>query len=276
MSAVAESRPRSPRPGSRHRDPGLGVPEAARRRRRRGRDAGAAFLLESAEHGRVGRYSFIGYRPRKVLRWSLGDPGDPYELAQRELDRTRAAALPGSAAVRRRRRRHVRLRPGAHGRAARRAQPGPARAARSGADADRRAGRVRPPASARSRWSPTHADDAETRAQAKIAEVRAGAGGAAARAAAPAASQSARGRATADFESNMTREQFEANVARIIEYISRRRRLSGRAVASAGRRRCRSARSASTAACGPSTRARTCTSSTSATSRSPAPAPSRS
>src|ERR1700758_2205828 len=37
-----------------------------------------AFLLESAEQGRVGRYSFIGFRPRKVLRWSLGDPGDPY------------------------------------------------------------------------------------------------------------------------------------------------------------------------------------------------------
>ena len=45
-----------------------------------------AFLLESAEQGRVGRFSFIGYRPRKVLRWSLGDPGDPYALLERELD----------------------------------------------------------------------------------------------------------------------------------------------------------------------------------------------
>src|SRR6202167_2859499 len=45
-----------------------------------------SFLLESAEQGRGGRYSFIGYRPRKVLRWSLGDPGDPYALIQRELD----------------------------------------------------------------------------------------------------------------------------------------------------------------------------------------------
>jgi len=36
------------------------------------------FLLESAEQGqRMGRYSFIGVRPRKVLRWSLGDGGDP-------------------------------------------------------------------------------------------------------------------------------------------------------------------------------------------------------
>ena len=40
------------------------------------------FLLESAEQGqRMGRYSFIGSRPRSVLRWSLGDPGDPYALA---------------------------------------------------------------------------------------------------------------------------------------------------------------------------------------------------
>ena len=41
-----------------------------------------AFLLESAEQGqRVGRWSFIGFRPRAVLRWSLGDGGDPYALA---------------------------------------------------------------------------------------------------------------------------------------------------------------------------------------------------
>jgi anthranilate synthase component I len=41
-----------------------------------------AFLLESAEQGqRVGRWSFIGFRPRSVLRWSLGDAGDPYALA---------------------------------------------------------------------------------------------------------------------------------------------------------------------------------------------------
>ncbi|HEV3053627.1 MAG TPA: anthranilate synthase component I [Solirubrobacteraceae bacterium] len=53
-----------------------------------------SFLLESAEQGRVGRYSFIGIRPRKVLRWSLGDPGDPYALAARELGAMRAPALP--------------------------------------------------------------------------------------------------------------------------------------------------------------------------------------
>src|SRR6201987_2581504 len=27
------------------------------------------FLLESAEQGQVGRYSFVGLRPRSVLRW---------------------------------------------------------------------------------------------------------------------------------------------------------------------------------------------------------------
>src|SRR4051794_12714989 len=54
-----------------------------------------AFLLESAEQGqRVGRYSFIGVRPRAVVRWSLGDDGDPYELAAREAGRYRQAPLP--------------------------------------------------------------------------------------------------------------------------------------------------------------------------------------
>jgi anthranilate synthase component 1 len=43
-----------------------------------------AFLLESAEQGqRVGRYSFIGVRPREVVRWSLGDDGDPYAIAEK-------------------------------------------------------------------------------------------------------------------------------------------------------------------------------------------------
>ena len=55
------------------------------------------FLLESAEHGRVGRYSFIGFRPRKVLRWSLGDGGDPYALAARELSRFSPAPPPPGA-----------------------------------------------------------------------------------------------------------------------------------------------------------------------------------
>ena len=54
-----------------------------------------AFLLESAEQGqRVGRYSFIGVRPRSVLRWSLGEPGDPYALAAQEAARWSQAQLP--------------------------------------------------------------------------------------------------------------------------------------------------------------------------------------
>ncbi|MCD6726953.1 MAG: anthranilate synthase component I [Solirubrobacteraceae bacterium] len=55
-----------------------------------------AFLLESAEQGqRVGRYSFIGVRPRSVLRWSLGDGGDPYALAAEAVGRWSQAPQPG-------------------------------------------------------------------------------------------------------------------------------------------------------------------------------------
>ncbi|MDP9400867.1 MAG: anthranilate synthase component I [Actinomycetota bacterium] len=62
----------------------------------RGGEAGhPAFLLESAEQGqRVGRWSFIGVRPRAVLRWSLGDPGDPYALAAEAVAGVRQATLP--------------------------------------------------------------------------------------------------------------------------------------------------------------------------------------
>src|SRR4051794_41882182 len=58
------------------------------------RGDGPAFLLESAEQGqRVGRWSFIGYRPRSVVRWSLADGGDPYALAAAEVSRHRQAPL---------------------------------------------------------------------------------------------------------------------------------------------------------------------------------------
>ncbi|MGI8572439.1 MAG: anthranilate synthase component I [Solirubrobacteraceae bacterium] len=59
------------------------------------REDGPSFLLESADQGRVGRYSFIGFRPRKVLRWSLGDSGDPFDLAAAEVASLRPAVLPG-------------------------------------------------------------------------------------------------------------------------------------------------------------------------------------
>jgi anthranilate synthase component 1 len=60
------------------------------------REAGPAFLLESADQGqRVGRYSFIGFRPRRVVRWSLADGGDPYAVAAEAVARHRQAPLPG-------------------------------------------------------------------------------------------------------------------------------------------------------------------------------------
>jgi anthranilate synthase component I len=40
------------------------------------RDGGPCFLLESAEQGRLGRYSFLGFHPRAVLRWSEGVLGE--------------------------------------------------------------------------------------------------------------------------------------------------------------------------------------------------------
>jgi anthranilate synthase component I len=42
---------------------------------------GPGYLLESAEQGRLGRYSFLGLRPNRTLEWSLGEAGDPYALA---------------------------------------------------------------------------------------------------------------------------------------------------------------------------------------------------
>jgi anthranilate synthase component 1 len=53
-----------------------------------------AFLLESADQGqRVGRWSFIGFRPRTVVRWSLGDGGDPYALAAEHVARYEQAPI---------------------------------------------------------------------------------------------------------------------------------------------------------------------------------------
>ena len=60
-----------------------------------------AFLLESADQGqRVGRWSFIGFRPRSVLRWSLPESGggeegevDPYALAAAQVGNLRQAPM---------------------------------------------------------------------------------------------------------------------------------------------------------------------------------------
>src|SRR6266550_3702654 len=37
------------------------------------RGEGPAFLLESAEQGRLGRWSFLGFQPRALLRWADGE-----------------------------------------------------------------------------------------------------------------------------------------------------------------------------------------------------------
>jgi anthranilate synthase component 1 len=58
-----------------------------------------AFLLESADQGqRVGRWSFIGFRPRSVLRWSLSDGGDPYALAAERVARFKQAPMDDAGA----------------------------------------------------------------------------------------------------------------------------------------------------------------------------------
>jgi anthranilate synthase component 1 len=50
------------------------TPVSAFLKLRAGEPEGApCFLLESAEQGQVGRYSFVGLRPRSVLRWSDGE-----------------------------------------------------------------------------------------------------------------------------------------------------------------------------------------------------------
>jgi anthranilate synthase component 1 len=57
------------------------------------------FLLESADQGqRVGRWSFIGFRPRAVLRWSLADGGDPYRLAAERVAAFKQAPMDGGKA----------------------------------------------------------------------------------------------------------------------------------------------------------------------------------
>jgi anthranilate synthase component I len=60
------------------------------------RGSGPSFLLESADPGqRVGRWSFLGFRPRTAIRMSLGDHPDPYMHVAEELGRYRIAPLEG-------------------------------------------------------------------------------------------------------------------------------------------------------------------------------------
>src|SRR5215210_62304 len=60
------------------------------------RGDGPSFLLESAEQGQqVGRWSFLGFRPRAVIRLARGEHPDPYRLLDEELARYRIAPLDG-------------------------------------------------------------------------------------------------------------------------------------------------------------------------------------
>ena len=178
-----------------------------------------SFLLESADQGRVGRYSFIGFRPRKILRWSLGDPGDPYALAATELARYRVAEMPG-------------LPPFAGGAVGmfaydlvRTVEPlGPPNPDPIGVpdlalmltDAlvafDHLKRTVTVIANV---YADEDLDASYARALETIAEVRWRLAGPVPRPPHP----PAKDRLAPHFESNMSRERFEANVARIIEYI---------------------------------------------------------
>ncbi|HEX3042338.1 MAG TPA: anthranilate synthase component I [Solirubrobacterales bacterium] len=92
------------------------TPVSAFLKLRAGEPEGApCFLLESAEQGQVGRYSFVGLRPRALLRWSDGvlsewsganldveaepssaEPApDPYAAVAERLQRYRPAPVPG-------------------------------------------------------------------------------------------------------------------------------------------------------------------------------------
>jgi anthranilate synthase component I len=83
------------------------TPVSAFLKLRAGEPEGApCFLLESAEHGQVGRYSFVGVRPREVLRWSDGrlsgsggggeiEAPDPYAALADYMSRFRLAPVEG-------------------------------------------------------------------------------------------------------------------------------------------------------------------------------------
>jgi anthranilate synthase component 1 len=82
------------------------TPVSAFLKLRAGEPEGApCFLLESAEQGQVGRYSFVGIRPRSVLRWNDGilsetggeerQAADPYAAVAESLARFQLAPVEG-------------------------------------------------------------------------------------------------------------------------------------------------------------------------------------
>src|SRR4051812_27407389 len=82
------------------------TPVSAFLKLRAGEPEGApCFLLESAEQGQVGRYSFVGFRPRSVLRWNDGvlsesgagerEAPDPYAAVAEYLEAFQPAPVEG-------------------------------------------------------------------------------------------------------------------------------------------------------------------------------------
>ena len=227
-----------PRPLRRRlRDAGLGLPQAARRRARGGAllparvgraGPGRPLLLRrpaAARAAALERRGALGVERRGGRRRRRAEPQPSRRPIPTRAVAARLGELPagpgrGPAAVRRRRRRLLRLRPGAHGRAARRAEPRPARAARHGADGHRRDARLRPPA--------PRADDPRLRLRRRRGRdrrrLRARRRDDRRRCASACAAPSRRPTRPRvaeppEFVSNMEREEFEAAVARIVEYV---------------------------------------------------------
>src|SRR6187551_359543 len=64
------------------------------------RTDGPCFLLESAEQGRLGRYSFLGFSPRAILRWHEGVLSEwPGDASAKDEPRARHSAPDPYAAV---------------------------------------------------------------------------------------------------------------------------------------------------------------------------------
>ena len=239
------------------------------------RGDGPAFLLESAEQGQhVGRWSFIGWRPKRVLRWRLADGGDPYTLAHDAVSAVRQAEIAG-------------LPPFAGGavgffgfdcvRAVERLpEPNPdviglPDMALMLSDVIVAFDHLRHTVTilANAYLDDGDIDAAHGRAVEAIRAVRA-------RLAGPLPAFEPHGeREEPTFEPNMTPRGVRGQRRADHRVHPRRRRLPGGPVPALERAHARSSRSRSTAGCAPSTRARTCTSSTSRTSRSSAPRRSR-
>jgi anthranilate synthase component 1 len=59
------------------------------------RKSGGSFLLESVEGGEhIGRYSFLGTRPRKVIRAEAGATGDPLRSVEEEMAKFTPVSVP--------------------------------------------------------------------------------------------------------------------------------------------------------------------------------------